>query len=53
MLIKLNLLNLLNLKQQSDLLPFSAIVIREILSANKGSEGTASVSNKGIIKNII
>ena len=34
----------------SDLLPFSAIVIREILSANKGSEGTASVSNKGLLK---
>ena len=35
---------------QSDLLPFSAIVIREILSANKDSEGTASVSNKGLLK---
>lgn len=34
----------------SDLLPFSATVIREILSANKGSEGTASVSNKGLLK---
>ena len=34
----------------SDLLPFSAIVIREILSANKGSEGIASVSNKGLLK---
>ena len=34
----------------SDLLPFSATVIREILSANKGSEGSASVSNKGLLK---
>jgi hypothetical protein len=34
----------------SDLLPFSATVIREILSANKGSEGSASVSNKGLFK---
>ena len=35
---------------QSDLIPFSALVIREILSANKGSKGTASVSNKGLLK---
>ena len=34
----------------SDLLPFSATVIREILSANKGNEGIASVSNKGLFK---
>ena len=34
----------------SDLLPFSAQVVREILSANKGSEGTASLSNKGLLK---
>jgi len=34
----------------SDLIPFSALVIREILSANKGSKGTASVSNKGLLK---
>ena len=35
---------------QSDLIPFSALVIREILSSNKGSEGIASVSNKGLFK---
>ena len=36
--------------QQSDILPFSALVFREILSANKGAEGTMSVSNKGLAK---
>jgi hypothetical protein len=35
---------------QSDILPFSALVFREILSANKGAEGTMSVSNKGLAK---
>jgi hypothetical protein len=35
---------------QSDLLPFSAIVLREMLAANKGSEGTMYVSNKGLAK---
>jgi hypothetical protein len=35
---------------QSDLLPFSAIVLREILAANKGTEGTIHVSNKGLAK---
>ena len=34
----------------SDIIPFSAIVFREILSANKGIEGTMSVSNKGLAK---
>ena len=34
----------------SDIIPFSAIVFREILSANKGVEGTMSVSNKGLAK---
>lgn len=34
----------------SDIIPFSAIVFREILSANKGTEGTMSVSNKGLAK---
>tara|TARA_R110002050_G_scaffold27928_1_gene72068 strand:- start:2877 stop:3596 length:720 start_codon:yes stop_codon:yes gene_type:complete len=34
----------------SDILPFSATVFREILSANKGTEGTVSVSNKGLAK---
>jgi hypothetical protein len=36
--------------EQSDILPFSALVFREILSANKGAEGTMSVSNKGLAK---
>ena len=34
----------------SDIIPFSAIVFREILSANKGTEGTMSISNKGLAK---
>ena len=34
----------------SDIIPFSAIVFREILSANKGVEGTMFVSNKGLAK---
>lgn len=34
----------------SDIIPFSATVFREILSANKGIEGTMSVSNKGLAK---
>ena len=34
----------------SDIIPFSAIVFREILSSNKGVEGTMSVSNKGLAK---
>jgi hypothetical protein len=36
--------------EQSDILPFSSLVFREILSANKGAEGTMSVSNKGLAK---
>jgi hypothetical protein len=36
--------------EQSDILPFSALVFREILSANKGAKGTMSVSNKGLAK---
>jgi len=35
---------------QSDILPFSANVLREILAANKGIEGTIQVSNKGLMK---
>ena len=35
---------------QSDLLPFSAIVLREMLAANKGTEGIMYVSNKGLAK---
>ena len=34
----------------SDIIPFSATVFREIISANKGTEGTMSVSNKGLAK---
>jgi len=34
----------------SDILPFSANVLREVLAANKGIEGTIYVSNKGLIK---
>tara|TARA_R110000737_G_scaffold252145_1_gene261678 strand:- start:3224 stop:3943 length:720 start_codon:yes stop_codon:yes gene_type:complete len=34
----------------SDLLPFSANVLREVLAANKGTEGTIHVSNKGLMK---
>ena len=34
----------------SDLIPFSAISFREILSANKGADGTMYVSNKGLAK---
>ncbi len=35
---------------QSDLIPFSANVLREILAANKGTEGQIQVSNKGLMK---
>ena len=34
----------------SDLLPFSANVLREVLASNKGVEGTIQVSNKGLMK---
>ena len=37
-------------ESSSDIIPFSAIVFREILSANKGTEGTMSISNKGLAK---
>jgi len=36
--------------EPSDILPFSASVFREILSANRGTAGTISVSNKGLAK---
>jgi len=35
---------------QSDLIPFSANVLREILAANKGTEGQIEISNKGLMK---
>jgi len=34
----------------SDLIPFSAIAFREILSANKGADGMMYISNKGLAK---
>ena len=34
----------------SDILPFSANVLREVLAANKGTEGNIYVSNKGLMK---
>ena len=37
-------------ESSSDIIPFSAIVFREILSANKGTEGTMFISNKGLAK---
>lgn len=42
------LVNILNLN--NELLPFSAIIFREILSANKGTNGTIQVSNQGLAK---
>jgi len=35
---------------QSDIIPFSAIVFREILNANRGVDGIMSISNKGLAK---
>ena len=35
---------------QSDLIPFTANVLREILAANKGTKGQIQVSNKGLMK---
>lgn len=39
-----------NFTSQSDTLPFAASVLREILSANKNSKGTMSISNQGLAK---
>jgi hypothetical protein len=47
---KVKFTELATFTEQSDILPFSALVFREILSANKGAEGTMSVSNKGLAK---
>lgn len=47
---KVKFTELAEFTSQSDLIPFSAIVLREILSANKGIEGTIYVSNKGLMK---
>lgn len=42
------LVNIIN--SGNELLPFSATIFREILSANKGSKGTIQVSNQGLAK---
>ena len=47
---KVKFTELATFTEQSDILPFSALVFREILSANKGAKGTMSVSNKGLAK---
>jgi len=47
---KVKFTELAKFTSQSDLIPFSAIVLREVLSANKGTEGTIYVSNKGLMK---
>ena len=47
---KVKFTELAEFTSQSDLLPFSAIVLREVLSANKGTEGIMYVSNKGLAK---
>ena len=47
---KIKFTELAEFNSQSDLIPFSAIVLREILSANKGNEGIIYVSNKGLMK---
>jgi hypothetical protein len=47
---KVKFTELAEFTSQSDLIPFSAIVLREVLSANKGVEGTIYVSNKGLMK---
>lgn len=47
---KVKFTELAEFESQSDLLPFSANVLREVLAANKGVEGTIQVSNKGLMK---
>jgi hypothetical protein len=47
---KIKFTELAEFTSQSDLLPFSAIVLREVLAANKGTEGIMYVSNKGLAK---
>jgi len=47
---KVKFTELATFTEQSDILPFSALVFREILTANRGAEGTMSVSNKGLAK---
>ena len=47
---KIKFTELAKFESLSDIIPFSATVLREILSANKGIEGTIYVSNKGLMK---
>ena len=47
---KVKFTELAEFESQSDILPFSANVLREVLAANKGTEGTIYVSNKGLMK---
>jgi len=47
---KVKFTELAEFTSHSDLLPFSAIVLREMFSANKSTEGTMYVSNKGLAK---
>ena len=47
---KVKFTELAEFESQSDILPFSANVLREVLAANKGIEGTIYVSNKGLMK---
>ena len=47
---KVKFTELATFESPSDLLPFSANVLREILAANKGTEGNIYVSNKGLMK---
>jgi hypothetical protein len=47
---KVKFTELATFTEPSDILPFSALVFREIISANKGAEGIVSISNKGLAK---
>jgi hypothetical protein len=47
---KVKFTELATFTKPSDILPFSALVFREIISANKGAEGIISISNKGLAK---
>ncbi|MDB4342833.1 hypothetical protein OAA23_00360 [bacterium] len=47
---KVKFTELATFESPSDILPFSANVLREVLAANKGTEGNIYVSNKGLMK---
>jgi len=47
---KVKFTELATFKTPSDILPFSANVLREVLAANKGTESNIYVSNKGLMK---